>query len=1000
MEASGSGVLLALPKQFMGPMRFARARAGRLAHRLLPRKAACARAAPAVRARHLVIHNFMPFALHPARWRLIRLIWPFIAIVLLLLALGTASLQVMRGVRAYISAESVWSNAQKAAVEALEQYAQTRNEDQFDRYLEESATLAGARLARIELEKPSPDLAVARGGLLRARNHPDDIGGMIDLFRRFRPFGFMAYGAGLWARGDALFLRIDAAAQAMHAAVRRGHGPADLQPQLIEIRSLDRQLTSVERAFAATFSEASREVELVLTIATLVLAFGLVGVAILRTQRLIRKEDAFHAALRSSQQRYDHAVSGTNDGIFDWSLASRELYLSPRFEELLGYAPGTLRESAGSFMRRVHPGDRRRTLALLKQHLARGDPFDLEFRLRMRDGAYRWYRARGRSVLGERGKPQHLAGSLADISDRKRAEAQTHEQKERAQVTLASIADAVITVDMAGSVEYMNPVAERLTGWRDAEARGVALPQVFSVLDEATGQAVADPVARAFRDGTTIQSEGSIVLRRRNDAPIAIDFAAAPIRDNARDIAGVVLVFHDMTRERQYATRLAHLASHDALTGLLNRREFERRVTMALVENQYEQHHHAVLYLDLDEFKVVNDTCGHAAGDELLRQVSALLRPKLREGDTLARLGGDEFGVLLEHCAPGPAFTIADTLRKAIGDHHFQWNQRSFKIGASVGVVNVAGGPQTLAGVLSAADAACYMAKEKGRNRVQVYSPESDEVTLRKGEMEWVNRLHRALGDNQFCLYAQPVQGTRGDEGSPPYIELLLRLRSEDGELVPPTAFIPAAERYHVMPAIDRWVISTAFAMLARRFEAVTEPATIGVYAINVSGASIGDEEFLDFVQTQFVRYAVPHANVCFEITETTAVASLSKATAFMTTLRALGCRFALDDFGVGVSSFTYLKHLPVDYLKIDGSFVKDMLQDPVSHAMVEAIHRIGHLMGKKTIAESVESRDVLKALRAIGVDYAQGFAIAVPAPLGQMRLLRTVAKRQAAGAA
>lgn len=945
------------------------------------------------------MHNHADTHVHAARFRLIRLIWPFVAIVVLLLALCTASLQVIRGVRAYISAESVWSNAQKAAVEALEQYAQTRNEDHFDRYAEESRVLAGSRAARMELDKPFPDFAVARRGLVQARNHPADIIGMIDLFRRFRYVSFMADAVRLWTEADALYAKIDDAAQAMHGAVRSGRGGlADLQPLQVEIRGLDRELTSVERAFSATFAQASRDVERVLTIVTLTIALALVAVAVLRTQRLIRKEDAFHAALRASQQRYDYAISGTNDGIFDWNLAHREIYLSSRLEELLGYAADSLHETAGSFLRRVHHDERRATLTLLRQHLAQGDPFDLEFRLRTYDGSYRWFRTRGRSVQSERGKPQRMAGSLTDISDRKRAESETLEQKERAQVTLASIADAVMTVDMSGNVEYLNAVAERLTGWCNDEARGIALPAIFAVQDDATGVDMPDPVARAFREGTTIQSEGNVVLRRRHDGPIAIDYAAAPIRDNARRIGGVVLVFHDMSRERQYAMRLAHLASHDALTGLLNRREFERRVTMALAESRFDTQNHAVLYVDLDEFKVVNDTCGHAAGDELLRQVSALLRPRLREGDTLARLGGDEFGVLLEHCAPNPALEIADALRTTIGDFHFQWSQRSFKIGASVGVVNIAGGPQTLAAVLSAADAACYMAKDKGRNRVQVYSPESDEVTLRKGEMEWVNHIHRALGEDRFCLYAQPVQGTGDDdESDPPYTELLLRLRDDEGALVPPTSFIPAAERYHVMPAIDRWVIRSAFAILARQFAAGA--AQSGVFAINVSGASIGDDDFLDFVQAQFVRYEVPHARVCFEITETTAVASLSKATQFMAALRGLGCRFALDDFGVGVSSFTYLKHLPVDYLKIDGSFVKDMLQDPVNHAMVEAIHRIGHIMGKKTIAESVEHRDALTALRAIGVDYAQGFGIAMPAPFGMVRTLRRVPKRRAAGA-
>jgi diguanylate cyclase (GGDEF)-like protein/PAS domain S-box-containing protein len=943
------------------------------------------------------MHNYTSISTH--RFRLVRLVWPFVAIVVLLLALGTVSLSVIRGVRAYISAESVWSNAQKAAVEALEQYGQTRNEDYFDRYADESRVLAGSRAARVELDKPFPDFAIARQGLLQARNHPADVAGMIDLFRRFRYIGFMAEAVGLWTRADALYAEIDDSARAMHKAVQSGAGsPGDLQPLLVGIRTLDRELTSVERAFSGTFAQASRQVERVLMFATLAIALALVAVAVLRTQRLIRNEDAFLAALRVSQQRCDYAISGTNDGIFDWDLAQREIYLSPRLEELLGFAAHTLHETAGSFLRRMHHDERRRTLALLRQHLAHGDPFDLEFRLRTGDGAYRWFRTRGRSVLGERGKPQRMAGSLTDISDRKRAEGETLEQKERAQVTLASIADAVITVDTSGNVEYMNPVAERLTGWPNDEAHGNVLPAIFAVQDDATGVEVPDPVARVFREGTTVQSEGNVVLRRRHDSPIAVDYAAAPIRDNTRGIAGAVLVFHDMSRERQYAMRLAHLASHDALTGLLNRREFERRVTMALVETRFDTNHHAVLYVDLDEFKVVNDTCGHAAGDELLRQVSALLRPRLREGDTLARLGGDEFGVLLEHCAPGPALAIADAIRTTIGDFHFQWNQRSFKIGASVGVVNVADGPQTLAGVLSAADAACYMAKDKGRNRVQVYSPESDEVTLRKGEMEWVNRIHRALAEDRFCLYAQPVHPTRGDEPSPPYTELLLRLRDDEGGLVPPTSFIPAAERYHLMPAIDRWVIRCAFAILARQFANAVAPP--GIFAINVSGASIGDDDFLDFVQSQFVRHEVPHASICFEITETTAVASLSKATQFMSALRGLGCRFALDDFGVGVSSFTYLKHLPVDYLKIDGSFVKDMRRDPVNHAMVEAIHRIGHIMGKKTIAESVEHRDTLKSLRAIGVDYAQGFGIAMPAPFGPLRTLRRVPKRQAADAA
>ena len=571
---------------------------------------------------------------------------------------------------------------------------------------------------------------------------------------------------------------------------------------------------------------------------------------------------------------------------------------------------------------------------------------------------------------------ERLVGSLSDIQKRKQAEALLAEEKERAQVTLASIADAVVTVDTAGRIEFMNPVAERLTGWPLDEARERAVAEVFAVVDEATGAPIADPVARALTDGAVVEADGNVVLLCRGAESIAIDYSVAPIRDRDASIVGAVLVIQDMSRERQYAARLSNLASHDALTGLLNRREFEQRVRAIVEHREGEEGQHALLYLDLDQFKVVNDTSGHAAGDELLRQVGALLRPRLREGDVLARLGGDEFGVLLPHCPPAPALRIAEALRKAIVDFRFAWKNRSFTIGVSIGLVNLAEGPHTLASVLSAADAACYLAKDKGRNRVQVYRPEDSEVALRRGEMEWVHRLHRALAEDRLCLYSQPMRAMHSPATDVQHEELLVRLIDEQNELIPPIAFIPAAERYHLMPSIDRWVIRTAFRVLADR-RAAGQP--IGTYAINVSGASIGDDQFLDYVRENFARFRIPHASICFEITETTAVTSLSKAADFIGALREPGCRFALDDFGVGVSSFTYLKQLPVDYLKIDGSFVKNMLHDPVDAAMVEAIHRIGRVMGKQTIAESVETAAALDALRSVGVDYAQGNAIAPP---------------------
>jgi len=590
----------------------------------------------------------------------------------------------------------------------------------------------------------------------------------------------------------------------------------------------------------------------------------------------------------------------------------------------------------------------------------------------------RLFAQRAKLLHALRASEERLVSSLNDIQMRKQAESLLAEEKERAQVTLASIADAVVTVDTSGRIEFLNPAAERVTGWPLAEARQRPVAEVFAVVDETTGAPIPDPVAKALADGGVVEAENNVVLLCRGAESIAIDYSVAPIRDRVGSTVGAVLVIQDMSRERQYAARLSNLASHDALTGLLNRREFEQRVRAIVEQREGPQGQHAVLYLDLDQFKVVNDTSGHAAGDELLRQVGALLRPRLREGDVLARLGGDEFGVLLPHCPPAPALRIAEALRKAIVDFRFAWKNRSFTIGVSIGLVNLAEGPHTLASVLSAADAACYLAKDKGRNRVQVYRPEDSEVALRRGEMEWVHRLHRALAEDRLCLYSQPMRAMHATAAEQVrHEELLVRLIDEQNEMIPPIAFIPAAERYHLMPSIDRWVIRTAFRVLAERR---ASGQALGTYAINVSGASIGDDQFLDYVRENFARFRIPHAAICFEITETTAVTSLSKAAEFIGALREPGCRFALDDFGVGVSSFTYLKQLPVDYLKIDGSFVKNMLTDPVDAAMVEAIHRIGRVMGKQTIAESVETAATLDALRSVGVDYAQGNAIAAPA--------------------
>ncbi len=550
-------------------------------------------------------------------------------------------------------------------------------------------------------------------------------------------------------------------------------------------------------------------------------------------------------------------------------------------------------------------------------------------------------------------------------------------EKELFRVTLASIGDAVITTDARAHITYLNTVAERLTGWDDSAARGHPLTEIFRILDELTREPAEDPVGRCLEGDETVRPGNRSLLICRDQSELNIDMSVASIRDSDNTGIGVVLVFRDVTEERKLTQQLSHQATHDTLTGLVNRHEFERRLTH-LLGSASPHVPHALLYLDLDQFKVVNDTCGHAAGDDLLRQISALLRTKLRARDILARLGGDEFGVLLEHCSIIEAERIAHSLLELLQGFRFGWNDKSFTIGVSIGLVPITQAGETLAGVFSAADSSCYAAKDKGRNRVHVYQPGDTVLAERDGEMRWMPRIQQALADERFRLYYQPImplsstapQGARG--------EILIRMLDEAGRIVLPEIFLPAAERYGLMLPLDRWVVR-------RSLQALSATLASGgdvTFAINISGQSLGAADFLEFVTEQITATGVPPRRLCFEITETSAISELAHALRFIDTLKALGCQFALDDFGTGLSSFSYLKALPVDYLKIDGGFVRGLAEDDIDHAMVEAVHHIGHIMGIKTIAEWVESQAILLKLRQIGVDYGQGYALGHPRPL------------------
>lgn len=426
---------------------------------------------------------------------------------------------------------------------------------------------------------------------------------------------------------------------------------------------------------------------------------------------------------------------------------------------------------------------------------------------------------------------------------------------------------------------------------------------------------------------------------------------------------------------RQAEQAIRHMAYHDELTDLYNRREFERAVRCALDSAREQDAVHVVFYMDLDQFKLINDTCGHAAGDDLLRSLSTLFRSHVREGDVVARLGGDEFGVLLHLCPTDRALRIAEALRQAVADHPFIWHERPFHVGISIGVVEINSASRGVDELLSTADMACYAAKDLGRNRVHVYAEGDLDLARRHGDMQWVSRIRKALDEDRLLLYMQPMVHLQST--SPPNREFLLRMRDEGGHVIAPGAFIPAAEHYNLMPLIDRWVIRRALACVARDAK-----ATEGLSFINLSGCSLNDDSFIDFVLTRLRFHGVPGERICFEITETAAIANLGRATQFVNEVRRYGCRFALDDFGSGLSSFTYLKTLPVDFLKIDGSFVRDMVDDPMDDAIVEAINRIGHAAGIETVAEFVENEVVRARLITKGVDYAQGYGIQAPYPL------------------
>ena len=711
-----------------------------------------------------------------------------------------------------------------------------------------------------------------------------------------------------------------------------------------------------------------------------------VGNLLLKTLRYAIERAELAQQLTISQERYALAVEGANDGIWDWDLTNQEMYYSARWKSMLGLGKGDRLKTCRDWVKRIHPGDRAAFLQQVRSHikgeapdeaLHDGQRLHCEYRIMHSDGSYRWAATRGQALRNPQGKTYRIAGSQTDITARKSLETELFQEKEFAQTTIHSIGDAVITTDQQGLIKDFNPVAERLTGWSASEAKQQPIAEICRIIDEGD-KPLQNPALLAIANGQTRSLNSQPTLVSKTGEKFAVINSAAPIRSAEGDIIGSVLILHDMTEERRRAKQITWQANHDPLTHLLNRTKFIQSVEEAIADAREHKSQHVLCYMDLDHFKTVNDTCGHAAGDQLLKQVADRWRSHIRASDKLARLGGDEFGMLLYDCDLDRAIEITNSFCTSIQSFRFLYADKIFHISVSIGAVPISGNSLTTEEVLKIADSTCYSAKNKGRNRVQVYYPNDRDIALQSENSRWFTRITQALDNDLFCLYVQTITATQPDSEEQTLCEILLRLKDKaSGKIIPPMAYIPVAERYNLMPKIDRWVITRFLQYLLTH-----EPLTNTIYSINLSGSSINDDSFIDFLTAQLQQHSVNPKLLCFEITETMAISNLKKAAEFILGLKKLGCYFALDDFGSGMSSFTYLKHLPVDYLKIDGNFVREAPNDEILCAMLKAINQVGHVMGLKTVAEYVENQAILDKVRSLGIDFAQGYQINRPHPL------------------
>jgi diguanylate cyclase (GGDEF)-like protein/PAS domain S-box-containing protein len=580
------------------------------------------------------------------------------------------------------------------------------------------------------------------------------------------------------------------------------------------------------------------------------------------------------------------------------------------------------------------------------------------------------------TVIDSAGEPALLLTALEMMPE---AATSAAASRPRAMATLDAMGESVITVNADGRIDYINHSAEALLGQRLDQVLGKTFPDVASLVDEMDRHSLGDPVRMALTAGGRVtMGRRAVLVPAIGGAERSVELSVSPLKTDGRETLGLVLVLHDTSELRGITRQMTYQASHDALTGLVNRREFERRLQEAMESAQTGDAAHALCYLDLDRFKVVNDTCGHTAGDNMLREVASIIKEAVRDSDTVGRIGGDEFALLLVGCPLEKARQIADDVVRSVSDHRFIWKDKIFNIGVSVGLVEIGRGGGAIEDLMNSADSACYVAKKQGG--VHVYSAREEATARHSGEIHWLQKLQGALRDNKFELYYQPIVHAQSGGKRGPAIEVFVRMESENGEPgAPPADFIRAAERYRLMPFVDRWVVQAVLSALGRGGLKLPDGRSV---AINIAGQTLGDAEFLEFVVDCFDHTGASPSDICFEVTESSVVANLDHARRFIAVLHGMGCEFALDDFGSGLSSFSTLKTLPMDYLKIDGSFIRNLAEDTVNQAMVAAMIELSRSLNFRIVAEQVEDQLSLDAVTRMGIDFVQGFIVGRPQPL------------------